>query len=57
MSGNTGWLTLHEVLEETGLPYRDLLVLVDQSLVTTRSSGGATLYDLDDVTRLVRARS
>lgn len=57
MSGNTGWLTLHEVLEETGLPYRDLLVLVDQSLVATRASGGATLYDLDDVTRLVRARS
>ena len=57
MSGNTGWLTLHEVLEETGLPYRDLLVLVDQSLVTTRSSGRATLYDLDDVTRLVTARS
>jgi sulfur carrier protein ThiS len=57
VSGNTGWLTLHEVLEETGLPYRDLLVLVDQSLVTTRASGGATLYDLDDVRRLVKARS
>ena len=57
MSPGVGWLTLHEVLEETGLPYRDLMTFVERGLITTRSSGRAILYDVDDVRRLTAATS
>ena len=52
---NAGWLTLHEVLEETGLPYQRLEGLVDEGLLATRRSGSAVLYDPDDVALLKRA--
>ena len=53
-SSNAGWLTLHEVLEETGLPYGQLKALVERGELTTRASGAAELYDPDDVATLSR---
>lgn len=50
-----GWLTLHEVLDVTGLPYTRLLALVEQGLVRAEQSGAAVLYDPDDVALLLRA--
>jgi len=49
---NAGWLTLHEVLEETGLPYGRIMDLVERGELATRSSGAAELYDPDDVAAL-----
>ena len=54
-----GWLTIFEVLDETGPPYSDLRELADRALITSRSSGGAVLYDPTDVAllRLASQRS
>ncbi len=50
MSDTTiGWLTLHEVLEVTGLPYRRLMELAQEGQITSHQSGAAVLYDPDDV--------
>jgi hypothetical protein len=47
-----GWLTVFEVLDETGLPYSRVMDLADRGLISSRSSGGAVLYDPADVTLL-----
>jgi hypothetical protein len=44
-----GWLTLHEVLEVTGLPYRRLMELAEGGQISSLQSGAAVLYDPDDV--------
>jgi hypothetical protein len=49
---NAGWLTLHEVLEATDLPYARIMALVEEGAITHRSSGAADLFDPDDVERL-----
>jgi hypothetical protein len=49
---NVGWLTLHEVLEATDLPYGRIMALVEEGTITRRTSGAAELYDPDDVARL-----
>lgn len=48
----TEWLTLFEVLEQTGMPYDDVLRLADEGLIGARPSGTVVLYDAADVTRL-----
>ncbi len=53
---NVGWLTLHEVLEETGLPYAQLMELAHRGLIGTRRAGVTTLYDPDDVRAVARAQ-
>ena len=47
-----GWLTLFEVLEDTGLPYSRVMELADRGLLSSRLSGGAVLYDPADVALL-----
>jgi len=47
------WLTVFEVLEQTTIPYTDILRLADEGLLTTRPSGQVVLYRADDVRRLV----
>jgi hypothetical protein len=47
------WLTIHELLEETGLPYRQLMTLAEVGRLATRRSGGAVLYDAADAERIV----
>ena len=54
MTSSAGWLTLHEVLEETDLPYRELMELVERGVLKTRTSGAAQLFDPDDVRGLAR---
>jgi hypothetical protein len=49
------WVTLHEALERTGLSYPRLMLLVEEGVIGSRSSGGATLYDAHDVTLIARA--
>jgi DNA-binding transcriptional MerR regulator len=49
------WVTVHEVLEQTGLPYQRLMLLAERGLIGSRTSGGATLYDAYDVTLIARA--
>ena len=51
-----GWLTVFEVLDETGLPYSRVMDLADRGLISSRSSGGALLYDPADVA-LIRSAS
>jgi DNA-binding transcriptional MerR regulator len=51
-----GCLTIFEVLDETGLPYSNVRELADRGLITSRSSGGAVLYDPADVAQLRSAR-
>jgi hypothetical protein len=48
---SAGWLTLHEVLDQTGLPYRQIQELVDQGELEVRRSGSAELFDPDSVLR------
>jgi hypothetical protein len=56
MAGNrAGWLTLHEVLEDTGLPYARLRELIDEGRLTREPCGAAELFDPDDVALLARA--
>ena len=56
MAGNrAGWLTLHEVLEDTGLPYSRLKELMEQGRLTGESCGSAVLFDPADVEVLARA--
>jgi hypothetical protein len=50
-----GWLTLHEVLEATGLPYGRVVELVEEGCLTRAKSGAAELFDPDDVASLVPA--
>ncbi len=52
-----GWLTVHEVLEDTRLPYRELMNLVERGELTTHTSGAAQLFDPDDVRRLADLRA
>ena len=47
-----GWLTVFEVLDETGLPYSRVIDLAARGLIASRSSGGAVLYDPADVALL-----
>jgi hypothetical protein len=42
---NQGWLTLHEALEISGLPYAQLMHLAEQGLLPTRRAGATQLYD------------
>jgi DNA-binding transcriptional MerR regulator len=42
---NQGWLTLHEALEISGLPYARLMHLAEEGLLPTRRAGGTQLYD------------
>jgi DNA-binding transcriptional MerR regulator len=56
MTPSPGWLTLHEVLEATGLPYRQLMDLAERGLLATRRSGAVVLYDPDDVTLVALAK-
>jgi DNA-binding transcriptional MerR regulator len=51
---NVGWLTMHEVLEQTDLTYRAMTDLAERGLLRTRQVGTATLYDPDDVELLRR---
>jgi hypothetical protein len=56
MAGNrAGWLTLHEVLEDTGLSYGRLMELVEEGRLTRERCGSAELFDPDDVAQLSRA--
>lgn len=55
MTATTGWLTLHEMLEATDLPYRQLMDLVERGLIATHASGAAVLYDPDDIELVTRA--
>ena len=48
----TQWLTLFEVLEQTDVPYGDIVRLADEGLIVTRPSGAVVLYDALDVARL-----
>jgi hypothetical protein len=52
MSRHEGWVTLHELLEETGLPYRQLMELAERGDIPSRRSGQATLYRLDALSDL-----
>ena len=52
-----GWLTMHEVLEETGLTYQHLVALTETGVLRSEASGAAILYDPDDVDRLIRSRT
>jgi hypothetical protein len=47
-----GWLTLHEVLEATGLPYGRVQELVDQGTLHREPCGAAELFDPVDVEAL-----
>jgi hypothetical protein len=49
---NSGWLTMHEVLEQTDLTYRDMVDLAERGVIGTRRSGTVILYDPADVDRL-----
>ena len=49
---SVGWLTVFEVLEQTGLSYSRVLYLADRGLLSSRRSGGAVLYDPADVALL-----
>ena len=51
-STNQGWLTLHEVLEISGLPYAHLKDLVERGVLPTRRAGASELYDPAAVERL-----
>jgi hypothetical protein len=55
MTATMGWLTLHEMLEATNLPYRTLMDLVERGLVATHASGAAVLYDPHDIALVIRA--
>mgnify|MGYP001242790895 CR=1 FL=1 len=46
------WVTLFEVLEQTEVPYADVMRLADEGVLTTRRSGAALLFDAADVGRL-----
>ena len=55
MAGNrAGWLTLHEVLEDTGLPYVRLMELIEEGRLKRESCGSAELFDPHDVALLTR---
>jgi hypothetical protein len=47
-----GWLTVHEVLDLTEIPYQRLMELVEEGQLTTESSGTVELFDPDDVALL-----
>ena len=47
------WVTVFEVLEQTGMPLPDILRLADEGVLTTRHSGSVMLFRRDDVSRLV----
>lgn len=49
-----GWLTVHEVLEVTGLSYAEVRELTEDGTLTTRESGAAVLYDPESVARIRR---
>ena len=53
---SAGWLTLHEVLDQTGLPYREVRDLVDRGELEVRRSGSAELFDPASV-ELCRSRN
>ncbi len=55
MESYAGWLTFHEVLEATGLSYQGLKDLVAEGRLTPSSSGGAELYDPDEIARYTPA--
>ena len=42
---NQGWLTIHEAMEISGVPYVRLKELVEQDLLPTHRSGSTELYD------------
>jgi hypothetical protein len=54
-ANRAGWLTFHEVLEDTGLSYGRIMELVEEGGLTRELCGAAELYDPDDVARLVLA--
>jgi hypothetical protein len=47
-----GWLTLHEVLEVTELPYREIMEMVEDGRLETRSAGAAILFEPEGIRRL-----
>ncbi len=47
------WVTVFEVLEQTGMPLPDILRLADEGVLSTRRSGSVVLFRRDDVSRLV----
>jgi hypothetical protein len=52
---NAGWLTMHQVLEETELTYRQMNDLVSTGKLGARRCGTTTLYDPEDVRRLAES--
>jgi hypothetical protein len=55
MANEASWVTVEELLERTGLPYGDLMILVDRGLIGSQTSGAVTVYDAHDVSLIARA--
>jgi hypothetical protein len=52
---NQGWLTIHEAMEISGVPYSRLKDLVEQGRLPTHRSGSTELYDPVAVEELATA--